>query len=89
MAQLPAPLVVLPRLQWLAPFRAAQGEVEVLDSAQLHTRLAEQFGSVPMPVLVASVRVEEGTVVETARGFIVPDDWRARAAFRQKLAAPD
>ena len=41
----------------------------------------------PMPVLVAAVRVEQGGVVETGRGFIVPGNGRARAAFRQKLAA--
>jgi uncharacterized protein len=36
-----------------------------------------------MPVLVAAVREEAGVWVETGRGFIVPDNWRARAAFRQ------
>jgi hypothetical protein len=77
--------VVLPRLQWLAPYR---GNGEVLRRVELAAVLAAQFASVPMPVLVAAVRQEGETVVETARGFIVPDDWRARAAFRQKLATP-
>ncbi len=77
--------VVLPRLQWLAPYR---GRAEVLNREQLRERLAAQFETVPMPVLVAAVREEEGMLVETARGFIVPDDWRARAAFRQKLQQP-
>lgn len=76
--------VVLPRLQWLAPYKGSEA---VLDAQELHARLAEQFARVPMPVLVAVVEDEEGVSVETARGFIVPDDWRARAAFRQKLAA--
>ena len=49
--------------------------------------LAAQFEATPMPVLVAAVRMEAGAVVETARGFIVPNDWRARAAFRHKLSA--
>ena len=39
------------------------------------------------PVLVASVREEQGMWQETARGFIVPDDWRARAAQRQARSA--
>lgn len=76
--------VVLPRLQWLAPYRGATGNA-ALNRAQLRALLAAQFASVPMPVLVAAVREEEGALIETARGFIVPDDWRARAAFRQKL----
>jgi hypothetical protein len=29
---------------------------------------------------VAAVREIDGALVETARGFIVPDDWRVRAA---------
>ncbi|WP_374040974.1 DUF1853 family protein [Massilia sp. PAMC28688] len=94
LAQLgPSSFVILPRLQWLAPYRgtlptgSAEGEA-VLDAAALQAQLAEQFTRVPMPVLVAVVRQEQGHSVETARGFIVPDDWRARAAFRQKLAAP-
>ncbi|WP_426210424.1 DUF1853 family protein [Massilia sp. TWP1-3-3] len=76
--------VVLPRLQWLAPYR---GHADVLSRAQLRAHLAARFETAPMPVLVAAVRQEEGDglLVETARGFIVPDDWRARAAFRQKL----
>lgn len=76
--------VVLPRLQWLAPYRGGS-EHPALSREQLRELLAAQFAAVPMPVLVASVRAEQGTLIETARGFIVPDDWRARAAFRQKL----
>jgi hypothetical protein len=75
--------VVLPRLQWLAPYR---GQGDVLGRAQLMARLSAQFETVPMPVLVAAVHAENGAWSETARGFIVPDDWRARAAFRQKVA---
>jgi uncharacterized protein len=72
--------VVLPRLQWLAPYR---GNEAVLSRAQLQAALADKFAAVPMPVLVAAVREEAGVWVETGRGFIVPDNWRARAAFRQ------
>lgn len=76
--------VVLPRLQWLAPYR---GDHEALTGAQLQAVLALRFAQTPMPVLVAAVRQEQGTLVEAGRGFIVPDDWRARAAFRQQVAA--
>lgn len=64
--------VVLPRLQWLAPYR---GQEPVLGREALQTTLADA----PTPVLVASVREEGGMSVETGRGFIVPDDWRERA----------
>ena len=77
--------VVLPRLQWLAPYRAGSAD-GLLSRAQLHDKLAAQFEALPMPVLVAVVREVESGLVETGRGFIVPDNWRARAAFRQKLA---
>jgi len=77
--------VVLPRLQWLAPYRS-EGPDLVLGRGQLQAALALQFDAVPMPVLVASVKEVEGVLVETGRGFIVPNDWRARAAFRQKVA---
>jgi hypothetical protein len=33
-------------------------------------------------VLVALVREQAGSIVEFERGFIVPDDWRTRAAAR-------
>jgi hypothetical protein len=77
--------VVLPRLQWLAPYRAASTQ-GLVSRAQLQLALAAQFDALPMPVLVAAVREEGGGLVETGRGFIVPDDWRARAALRQQLA---
>ncbi len=75
--------VVLPRLQWLAPYRGCD---EAVGRAELQAMLAQQFESVPMPVLVAAVEQVDGVQVETARGFIVPDNWRARAAFRQQIA---
>lgn len=76
--------VILPRLQWLAPYRAAVTDA-ALGRGELQAALALQFEAVPMPVLVASVREEDGALLETGRGFVVPDDWRARAAFRQKV----
>ncbi|SHH03525.1 DUF1853 family protein [Massilia sp. CF038] len=76
--------VVLPRLQWLAPY---VGHGASVDAAELQAQLAQQFVTLPMPVLVAAVKREGEMLVETARGFIVPDDWRARAAFRQRMVA--
>lgn len=80
--------VILPRLQWLAPFRAA-GEDGLLTREQVQAVLCDTFARVPMPLLVASVRVVDGCMVETERGFIVPNDWRVRAAFRQQIARGD
>jgi hypothetical protein len=33
-------------------------------------------------VLVAAVQEQGGIAAEVARGFVVPDDWRERAAMR-------
>ena len=76
--------VVLPKLQWLAPYRGRDASVS---RDELMATLAAQFETMPMPVLVAVVREEAGVLIETGRGFIVPDNWRARAAFRQQIAA--
>ena len=69
--------VILPRMQWLAPYRG-DGSDAVLGKDAL---LAALSGTA-MPSLVAAVREEDGDIIETARGFIVPDTWRARAALR-------
>jgi hypothetical protein len=82
--------VVLPRLQWLAPYRGeAGGEAgdPILTREGLQAALGLTFETAKAPVLVAAVRQSGGTLVETARGFIVPDDWRARAAQRQATQA--
>lgn len=70
---------VLPKLAWLAPLRAefASG---TMDKAQLRRTLADGFAASGTPVLVAIVRWHDGVLVEVERGFIVPGDWRARAA---------
>ena len=74
--------VVLPRLQWLAPYQA-ESAGKVMSREGLQAVLALEFETLRAPVLVAAVRQDGEMVVETARGFIVPDDWRARAARRQ------
>jgi hypothetical protein len=73
--------LILPRLQWLPPFRA-QSAVWMLDKAQLAAELEDHFTTSDAPVLVALVREEPGNIVEFERGFIVPDDWRDRANAR-------
>ncbi|QJE02905.1 DUF1853 family protein [Massilia forsythiae] len=73
--------LVLPRLQWLAPFRAASA-AWMLDRAQLAAELADHFAASGTPLLVALVREEPGSIVEIDRGFIVPDDWHTRAGAR-------
>jgi hypothetical protein len=73
--------LILPRLQWLAPYRASSA-TWMLDRAQLTAELLEHFATVGTPVLVAVVREQPGSIVETERGFIVPDDWRERAGAR-------
>jgi hypothetical protein len=73
--------LILPRLEWLAPFRASSA-TWMLDRAQLMAELADHFENSGTPVLVAVVREEHGSIIETERGFIVPDDWRERAGAR-------
>jgi hypothetical protein len=77
--------LILPRLQWLPPFRAASA-TWMLDRAQLIAELSDHFENSGTPVLVAVVRdgrtEGQGAIVETERGFIVPDDWRERAGAR-------
>ena len=77
--------VVLPRLQWLAPLRTESTDT-VLTCAGLQAALVSGFDTDKAPVLVAAVRQCGAALVETARGFIVPDDWRARAAQRHGSA---
>jgi len=73
--------LILPRLQWLAPFKA-QSATWLMNRAQLAAELSAQFEASPAPVLVAMVREQPGCVMEVERGFIVPNDWRTRAAAR-------
>lgn len=78
--------LMLPRLQWLAPFKAASA-TWMLSRAQLHAELSAQFETSSTPVLVSVVRYTPGTIEEVERGFIVPNDWRERAAARRMVKA--
>jgi hypothetical protein len=66
--------VILPKLQWLAPYKGTG--VDVLYGDVLRKQLAD----LPQPVLVAVVKHVDGWEVEQRRGFIVPEDWTAQAA---------
>ena len=71
--------LILPKLQWLAPYRA-DSVIETLTRPQLAATLADGFATSSTPVLVAIVRRHDGFLEEVDRGFVVPTDWRARAA---------
>jgi hypothetical protein len=73
--------LILPKLQWLAPFRAMSA-TWLLNRAELHAELSAQFEESKSPVLVSVVRELPGAIEEVERGFIVPNDWRDRAARR-------
>jgi hypothetical protein len=85
-AQLPAlageHYAIMPRLQWLAPLKVAADAA--MDRAALQAALAAQMAAAPAPVMVAVLRQEGEWMVEQRRGFIVPDDWRARAAHNRQ-----
>jgi hypothetical protein len=74
--------LILPKLQWLPPFRAMSA-TWILNRAELHAELEAQFETNQTPVLVAVVNEQPGCIEEVERGFIVPNDWRERAASRR------
>jgi hypothetical protein len=69
--------MVLPRLHWLAPAKASHDLV--LNRQQLQSRLAAHFAEHATPVLVAIMQESGNEMLESSRGFIVPDDWPDRA----------
>jgi hypothetical protein len=74
--------VIMHRLLWLAPLKATADDA--LTHAELLAALDEQMAKVSAPVMVAVMGEEGGWLVEQRRGFVVPDDWRARAAQRRQ-----
>jgi len=74
--------LILPRLSWLAPAKAA---VELCSNKeQIQSQLREHFANDAMPVLLAILEQDGEEGVEVDRGFIVPDDWSARAGERTR-----
>ncbi|WP_151636421.1 DUF1853 family protein [Noviherbaspirillum aerium] len=76
---------VLPRLGWLAPAKLPRPAA--LSHEELTRQLQRHFQENDAPVLIALL--EEGGqdfLLESDRGFIVPDDWRSRAEVRIRHA---
>jgi uncharacterized protein len=69
---------ILPRLQWLAPGKLRPEET--VDLTTLNTAIQAHFEGNTAPVLVSVLQEEDGWMLESQRGFIVPDDWRQRAS---------
>ena len=63
---------------------AAVDSAVPLDAAQVVQAVLARFGQEMSPVMVASVVERDGWLVERERGFVAPDDWRARAAARRE-----
>lgn len=72
--------IMLPRLGWLAPAKVAAQQA--LSKAALKERLSIIFNDGTTPVMVAVLAPSGDSMLETDRGFIVPDDWRRRAEAR-------
>ncbi len=77
---------ILNRLSWLPPAKIREGQV--MDRAALRNILAAHFAHDTMPVMVALLARQGDYLLESRRGFIVPDDWRRRAEQRIHGAAP-
>ncbi|AMO95755.1 hypothetical protein CFter6_3103 [Collimonas fungivorans] len=75
---------LLPRQRWLAPAKVALADA--LSPAQMRLALSQHFAGDISPVLLVSLRPENGYGLETDRGFVVPDDWPERAAARRGLS---
>jgi hypothetical protein len=71
---------ILSRLRWLAP--AKLNWEQTLDRQSILQTLSSYFEGDTMPVMLAIMKRDGERAVETARGFIVPDDWRIRAGQR-------
>lgn len=71
---------VLPRQRWLAPAKVALEQA--LSPAQTRLALSRHFDIDASPVLLATLQPEGVVGLETGRGFVVSDDWTARAAER-------
>ncbi|PUA18526.1 DUF1853 family protein [Glaciimonas sp. PCH181] len=76
--------LILPRLRWLAPAKAARKDT--LNAAETRDALEAHFSHDRSPLLLVTLRPSGGDELETTRGFVVPDDWATRAAEKRRLA---
>ena len=72
--------IVLPRLSWLAPAKVLSEQS--MDRNALHAAVQAHFATSSTPALVALLKRHGEWLLEFDRGFIVPDDWRSKAASR-------
>ncbi len=68
---------ILPRLSWLPPLKI--DESDTLSGSQLKENLDAYFKQDRMPVLIVKLEPHGRYLLESERGFIVPDDWQDRA----------
>jgi len=73
--------LALPRLRWLAPAKIALEHA--LSATDAQHALSQHFAGDAAPVLLATLRAEDGYGLEVCRGFVVPDDWAERAAAQR------
>lgn len=76
--------LILPRLSWLAPARTTVAQSQT--RAQIEETLLRHFSQAATPVLIAVLEAQGETMLETDRGFVVPNDWRNRAEARVSAA---
>lgn len=74
--------IVLPRLGWLAPAKAPP--TQAMDRKTLYATATAHFEASSTPLLVALLERRGEWLLEIDRGFIVPDDWRSKAASKVK-----
>ncbi|CAN7433696.1 DUF1853 family protein [Pseudoduganella sp. LjRoot289] len=63
---------------------AAVDSAVALEAEGVVQAVLARFAQEMSPVMVASVEEVDGWLVERERGFVAPDDWRARAAARRE-----
>lgn len=76
--------LILPRLRWLAPAKAMLKDA--LSGAEARQALRAHFEHDRAPLMLATLGVHGDQGLELRRGFVVPDDWSARAAATRRLA---
>jgi len=71
---------ILNRLNWLAPAKTTVAQS--LDMPTLRDILTAHFARDTMPVMLALLAPQGDCLIETGRGFVVPNDWHSRAGER-------
>ena len=69
---------ILPRLAWLAPAKLPTGQA--MEWSEFRLAAETHFAASSTPVLVSLLEEQDGWLLERDRGFVVPDDWRGKAA---------